>query len=279
MRTIRHPGSANAERSTTAPCTVETVRLSLQPGRSVNQSVADAFRDRGAFSGFVRLRGAKISPMRYVIPAASPDDTHAAWYSETYAPDGVCIIEDAGLIVGSRDGEPFLHCHGSWLLPDGERRMGHLLPLDSALAEPVDADAWLVSGACFDVLDDDETNFRLFHAVEDSHARSSRGARAVLCTIRPNQDIVEAIEGICRDHGIANASVEGIGSLVGARFENSPDMASYATEVLVKRGDVRDGRCSLDIALVGMEGEIGEGRLVAGVNAVCVTFELLVVEA
>jgi predicted DNA-binding protein with PD1-like motif len=279
MRSIRHPGPVNAERSTSAPCTVDRVHLTLQPGKSVNEAVANAFHAARASSGFVRLRGATVAPMRYVIPAAAPDDTHAAWYSETHAPDGVCTIEDAGMIIGLRDGEPFLHCHGSWLLPNGERRMGHLLPLESQFSQSVEAEAWLVSGARFDVRDDAETNFRLFHAVEDTDARLLRGTRAVLCTIRPNQDIGAAIEGICRDHGIANASIEGIGSLVGAEFEDGSRLASYATEVLVRHGDVRDGRCTLDIALVGMAGEIGEGRLVAGVNAVCVTFELLVVEA
>src|SRR5690606_23632970 len=97
------------------------------------------------------------------------------------------------------------------------------------------------------------------------------------CTIKPNEDIAPTIERICRENGIGDASVHGIGSLVGATFTEGPEMTSYATEVLVTAGRVRAGRCDLDIALVGMDGSIGGGRLRHDDNATCVTFELLIV--
>jgi hypothetical protein len=58
---------------------------------------------------------------------------------------------------------------------------------------------------------------------------------------------------------------------------NGSAVWSYATEVLVTGGIVRPGRCTLDIALVGMDGEVSAGRLRRGANPVCVTFELLIV--
>ena len=259
------------------PCAAEPLTLRLHSGRLINDAVAQAFADAGFAGGYVRLRDAKVDPMRYVIPAASPDGAHAAWYSDTVAPDGTTIIEDAGLIVGRRDGEPFLHCHGIWRTPDGVRRMGHLLPLDSQLAEPVDVEAWGVAGALFDVRDDAETNFRLFAPIETAVSVEHRGGRAAICTVRPNEDISQAIEAVCRRHGFDHASIQGIGSLVGADFDNGSAVSSYATEVLVTGGAVRSGLCTLDVALVGMDGVMSAGRLRRGANPVCVTFELLVV--
>jgi hypothetical protein len=276
MRSIRHPGPIAAERSVVVPCRAEAIRLSLEPGRSVNQAVAEAFERAGMPGGYVRLAGVPVSPMRYVIPGpATPDGSHAAWYSDTFAPGGVSTIEDAGLVAGRRDGAPFLHCHGLWRTP--ERRMGHLLPLESELAEPVEAEAWAVSAAVFDAADDPETAFRLFRPLPCAEGRDG-GRAALLCAFRPNQDIGEAIEAACRLHGFRDASVHGIGSLVGADFEGGGRISSYATEVLVRQGAVAGGRATLDIAMVGMEGEIGEGTLRRGVNPVCVTFEILIVD-
>lgn len=277
MRSIRHPGPVAAERSAVVPCRAEAVRLLLDPGRSVNQAVAEAFGRAGVPGGYIRLRNASVSPMRYVIPAAAtPDGSHAAWYSDTFAPAGVTVVEDAGLVAGRRDGVPFLHCHGLWRTPEGMRRMGHLLPLDSDIARPAEAEGWAVSGAVFDVADSPETAFRLFRPVPRAESRGG-GAPALLCAFGPNQDIGEAIEAACRLHGFCDASVHGIGSLVGADFEDGGHMSSYATEVLIRQGSVAGGRATLDTAMVGMKGEIGEGRLSRGVNPVCVTFEVLIV--
>jgi hypothetical protein len=277
MRSIRHPGPVAAERSVVVPCRAEAVRLTLEPGRSINQAVSEALGRAGSPGGYVRLAGVPVSPLRYVIPApAMPDGSHAAWYSDTCAPAGVSVIEDAGLVAGRRDGAPFLHCHGLWRTP--ERRMGHLLPLDSEFVDPLEAEALAVSDAVFDVADDPETAFRLFRPAPRPEGRG-RGTAALLCAFRPNQDIGEAIEEACRLHGYQDASVHGIGSLVGAEFEDGGRVESYATEVLVRDGSVAQGRSTLDIAMVGMDGEIGEGVLRHGINPVCVTFEVLIVAA
>ncbi|GLS40896.1 DUF296 domain-containing protein [Mesorhizobium tianshanense] len=277
LRGIRHPGPIAAERFTAMPCAAQPLTLRLEPGRSINEAVAQAFADAGFSGGYIRLRNARVDPMRYVIPAASPHGTHAAWYSDTFAPEGITVIEDAGLVAGRRDDGPFLHSHGIWRTPDGVRRMGHLLPLDSKLAEPVEVTAWGIAGALFDVRDDAETNFRLFVPVKAPVLGERRGRRAAICTVKPNQDIGQAIEAVCRRHGFDHASIQGIGSLVGADFDNGSTVSSYATEVFVTGGAVRSRRCTLDIALVGMDGTISAGRLRRSANPVCVTFELLVV--
>lgn len=280
-RTIVHPGPVARERTASAAGRGRWHEVTLEAGLSINDAVRAAFAACGAPGGYIRLHKAVIDPMRYVIPAPAPGDGHAAWYSETFAPEGPCRIEDAGMIVGWRDGEPFLHCHGIWTLPDGVRRMGHLLPLDSALSAPATVKLLAVKNAAFDVRDDAETQFRLFAPrVDGAAGDGTTGERILVCAVRPNEDICTAVETMCRDNEIENARVHGIGSLIGALFEDGQTVASYATEVLVTQGSAAtvEGApvCTLDIAIVGIDGVISGGRLVRGHNPVCVTFELFI---
>jgi predicted DNA-binding protein with PD1-like motif len=277
-RSIRHPGPPAAKRIRTVEADIHPLRLRLRKGLSVNDAVTTALVEAGFESGYVELAGLSLDPLRYVIPAASPDAAHAAWYSATHAPAGTATIERAGAIVGLRDGSPFLHCHGIWRHADGARRMGHLLPLDAVVAEEIEVPAWGVAGACFEVQDDAETNFRLFAPVaRPGKTTSPAGERGLLCTVRPNEEIAGAIVVACHRHGFADARVLGIGSLVGAGFADGGQVESFATEVLISGGTVRSGETTLEIAIVDMGGVITEGRL-AGPNPVCVTFELLILE-
>lgn len=220
-----------------------------------------------------------FEPFRYVIPAVSPDPRYAAWYSETFAPEGRVRVEKAGTIVGRRNEAPFLHCHGSWILPDGKRRMGHVLPFDAVLAEPVEAWVLASPNGLFEVTTDGETNFDLFSPVRLSSDTGGEG-RALFTKVYPNEDLGCAVERLCRDHGIERARVHGIGSLFGAVFEDGRTVASPATEVLIDNGAVvaeADGpRATFDISIVGVDGAIASGRLKHGDNPVCITFELVI---
>jgi predicted DNA-binding protein with PD1-like motif len=276
-RSIRHPGPPAAERIRTVEADIHPIRLHLRKGLTVNEAVTTALAEAGFESGYADLTGLRLDPLRYVIPAASPDATHAAWYSDTHAPAGAATIEKAGAIVGVRDGSPFLHCHGIWHA-DGTLRMCHLLPFDAIVAEEIEVAAWGVAGACFEVQDDPETNFRLFAPVaRPGRTASETGERGLLCTVRPNEEIASAIAEACGRHGFADARVLGIGSLVCADFADGGHVTSFATEVLITGGRVRTGDTALEIAIVDMDGAITEGRL-AGPNPVCVTFELLILE-
>lgn len=286
-RSIVHPGPVAACRHAAVPCRAVPLTLTLMPGRSINAAIAEAFADAGFEGGFVELVDVPMARMNYVMPAASPDASHAAWYSDTYAPAGGTITR-ASLHMGRRDGEPFFHCHGMWEVPGGAPgeglRMGHLLPFEAELAEPTEVAALALSGAILDVADDAETNFRLFApAARAPLAAADVGRPAVLATVRPNTDICEEIEAICAAQGIAAADIVGLGSLIGADYADGSHVASYATEVMIRQGRVRTGtpgatgpRAELDIALVGMDGGISQGVLVHGANPVCVTFELLI---
>ena len=280
-RSITHPGPVAPERFRVARGKIERRRVTLRSGCSANEAIGEAIAEAGFSGGYLRLAGVAMDPMAYVIPAASPDGGHAAWYSGAFAPAGVSMIEDAGFNIGSRDGKSFFHCHGIWTEPDGRRRMGHLLPDLAGFQRPVEAEMIGIRGARFDATEDAETNFKLF--MPERHGEDAETGRTVLLAqVRPNADICQSIEEICRLHGIQNATVHGIGSLVGLELTDGTIVDSYATEVLITRGELSDrqGRpeCRLEIALVDMDGAIWEGTAKRGVNPVCVTFEVLIEE-
>ncbi|WP_158555200.1 PCC domain-containing protein [Fulvimarina endophytica] len=250
--------------------------MTIEPGESIEAGLGRGLAEAGCHSGYVEIHAGRLDPFRFVMPAGSPGESHAAWYSQTHAPEGGVTVERAGAIVGTRDGAPFVHCHGLWHSCDRERRMGHMLPPDCLAAEPIRAVGTGLSGAVFASRDDAETNFRLF-AAEAVEGWPPAANSALAVTLRPNQDVCHAIEAICRDVAITRARIHGIGSLNGARFEDGPPMASYASELLIREGRLEGGKASLDVAVVAMDGTIFEGRLVRGDNPVCVTFELVIV--
>ena len=280
-RSLRHPGAPSAERWRVAACRAHPVELILKAGDSVNEAVTSALREAGFTSGFVRLDGVSVEPMRYVIPASAPDETHVAWYSDTHAPEGRWTIDIAGAIVGIREAAPFLHCHGIWRDPAGLRRAGHLLPHESIVSTDVAVSGWGIEGAGFVARHDSETNFTIFAAQPSSSgAVVAGGKRALACTVKPNADISKAIEDICRSQGFASASVHGVGSLVGVDFADGRHVPSYATEVMIVEGTVDgEGKANLDVALADMDGSTHEGRLLRNANSVCITFELAIVES
>lgn len=277
MRFLRHPGPPAALRQNVVPCRAHPLVLDLKEGESANAAVTGALARAGFASGFARLDGVAFAPMRYVIPAEAPDDSHVAWYSATHAPGGVVTIEKAGAVAGIRDDAPFIHCHGVWRGEDGARRAGHLLPHDSFVARDARVAAWGIAGAAFVARDDAETNFKLFAAEPADGSEGEGGLPALACTVRPNGDISLILEAACRDHGLGEADIHGIGSLAGVDFIDGRHVPSHATEVMIDSGQMRAAACLIDVALADMDGTVHEGRLARGDNPVCVTFEVLAV--
>ncbi|MGH7043789.1 MAG: PCC domain-containing protein, partial [Acetobacteraceae bacterium] len=113
-------------------------------------------------------------------------------------------------------------------------------------------------------------------------AGTRRVGRLITARIRPNQEIGAALVALCARHGVARATVRGsLGSLIGAGFTDGRVVPDPATEVLVRHGSVAPGAdgalaATLDLVVVDAEGRAHEGRLAAGENSVCITFELMV---
>jgi predicted DNA-binding protein with PD1-like motif len=279
MRQILHPGPVASERMKAVEGCPVPLRFSLRPGLSIDKAIAEGFEAAGCKGGFVTLRGGLFEPFKYVIPAASPDAEHVAWYSETYAPEGEVEVTHACAIVGFREGKQFIHCHGLWNTDKG-LRMGHMLAPDTTAAHPVVVQGIGMKAATFEALPDAETNFTLFEPVQRSGSDATGEGRALLAKVRPNQDISLAIEEMCAKHGIQAANIFGIGSLNKVQFVDGTHVELHATEVWIRNGTVApvDGRlqASLHIDVVDMNGDIFSGHLVRGENPVCVTFELVI---
>ena len=272
MRTLRQPGPAHPDRIDTVQADARLVRFRPRFGLTLNEALTAPLVEAGFQSAAITFQGATMDPFRYVRPAASPDDSHVAWFSATHAPDGKCWIEQANATFGWANGEPLVHCHAVWREPDGSRRGGHILPHDSRIVDATEVTAWGFTTARIESIPDSETNFTLFQI----SGQSVPAARAVIARVKPNEDILTALETIARRHGIADGAVRGsLGSLVGARFSGGRQISDDATEVLVRQGLVRDGRASLEMAVVDMRGQVHEGWLTHDDNPVCITFDVV----
>jgi hypothetical protein len=270
MIPLLHPGPKATSRFAAIPCRADPLGLTLQAGRSLADAVVQAFAAAGFDAGYLRIAGAQLSRADYVIPAPAQGDGRAAWYSRTHTITNAQIV-DAGVHLGVKDGAPFLHCHAIFQDADGHMRLGHLLCPQSILAADVQVDGWSISGAHYVMKHDAETGFDLF---QPEPSANDGGSNAFLCTLRPNEDI-HALIGQITDRPM---QVEGIGSLVGTLFENST-LTSYATEILLRRGDMAGCVVTLEAASVGFDGVMQQGQLQVGANNICITAEVLLTES
>ena len=273
MRSIVHPGPVTPERIQIAPCSGTPLTLELQPGVTLEQAVDAALSLEGFDSVWLELRDAPAKPLRYVIPDHAPDDSHVAWYSETQEfKHG--RINRLGMIIGRYNGNTFTHSHGQWIDANGLQAMGHLLATETILSEPVVAKGFGLKGAKFDRRYDPETNFDLFHAdsLDDSGNENEYAAVRLL----PNQDFATALDTACQQLGWQSARVYGLGSLIGAKFEDGQILDSFATEFLVTDAVAGLEPTEPEIVIVGFDGkQILSGRLYRGKNAVLVTAEIV----
>jgi predicted DNA-binding protein with PD1-like motif len=282
---VRQPGPVPVERLVAVACRGRRFEVGLAAGEPLLAGIARCFSDEGFASGTVDLGGLALSPFAYCMPAPARDERHAAFYSETFRPAGVTRFRDGAMTVGVRDGAAAFHAHGLWREADGRERGGHVLADGSVVAEDVVLAGFGLDGAMFRVDADAETGFSVFGPVAAASAGRAGGwERAHALRLRPNQDFAGALEAYCREHGIGRARIEGgVGSTIGAAFEDGAVIAAFATEVYLGAGRIVPGAdgapcAELDGGLVDFTGALANGRLRRGVNPVLMTFELVLVE-
>lgn len=281
MRRIEQPGPAEPERVQWAEARGRKLTLHLKPGLLLD-AIGEAFAAHGFASGVLRLpAGLRLAPFAYVMPALSQTPEHAAFYSETFRPDGVTRIETGALTFGERDGAPFFHGHALWREADGSRNGGHILPDQSFLAEPASVEAIGLDGAGFVAGHDPETHFKLFMPAARPGRGAQAGGRFFVLRLRPNRDVFTALEDFCAERGITSAVIHGgVGSTIGARFSDGRAIEPFATEIAISAGHVAPGpdgkpEAALAIALVDYTGGMAEGALLRGENPVLMTLELV----
>lgn len=270
MRTLVQPGPVAPDRWVVAGGAPRELRFELRPGMTLHEAVTAPLVAAGFEAGSVAINGGAFSPFRYVRPGPPDGPAHVAYFTAPLAPEGVTQLERAALTFGFADGAPFLHCHAVWVEPDGAVRGGHILPKETVVVAPGLVTAWGLREARIETGFDAETNFTLFGVT------GGGTGDALVARVRPNVDICGAVEDIARSAGWREATVRGsVGSLVGVRFADGREVEDYATEVLVRSGAVRDGRAVLDLAVADMAGNVHQGVLARGDNAVLITFDLL----
>jgi predicted DNA-binding protein with PD1-like motif len=281
MRHIRHPGPVAAIRRRTADCRLRHEQVRLPVGRALLPTLATLLDDYQAEGAVLRIAGGQFEPFAFCMPALSPTPEHAVYFSERHQPPGPVQLEIAAVTLGHGESGPWLHCHGIWHDARGRRLGGHVLPNDAVIHEPINAAVTFMNGARFQVVPSPETGFSLFEPVS-SPGSESTGSGSFAMSVRPNEDFCLALEEECRERGITRASVcGGVGSLVGASFDDGREVVPFVTEVFIKTGHVALGAdrslvADIEVGLVDHLGGLHEGRLRRGHNPVLVTFELLI---
>jgi predicted DNA-binding protein with PD1-like motif len=282
VRAIVQPGPPVAERIQWVEARGRAFTFTLEAGLPLLEAAHRGFAAQGFAGGTLNIQRGALGPFGYVMPALSKTPEYAAFYSETFRPQGVTRLKLAAMTLGVRDGAPFFHCHGLWTEADGRANGGHMLPEETIVAEPFEVAAFGVDGAVFAAEPDPETNFKLFGPVASEVRGASTTSRAFALRLRPNQDFATTLEGFCRERGIAKAKIHGgVGSTIGARFTDGRVVDAFATEVAITSGTVAPGagggpEAALDVALVDYTSGLAEGRLVRGDNPVLMTMELVV---
>src|SRR6202051_2087847 len=257
MRSIAQPGRTAPERIQWAEARGRAFSFTLQAGLPLLEAARRGFAEQGFTSGVLNMREGTLGPFAYVMPALSTTGENAAFYSETFRPEGIARLRMGAMTFGERDRAPFFHCHALWTEADGRAGGGHILPEETIVAAPFVVEAFGIDGAKFRAEPDPETNFRLFGPVPSAAtAKAKATSRAYALRLRPNQDFAGALEAFCRDRGIASAKLHGgVGSIIGARFADGRIVEPFATEMAVRSGAIvlgAEGRLegTRDIALV-----------------------------
>ena len=271
---IRHPGPPAALRQQFVRGEVRTFKVTLPAGAMFMAALTAAVQDLAGETAFVRIDGLALRSGQHVLPAHSPDAQHVAWYSDTHTLSD-CRFVHGTVVLGRKDDQWFTHCHALWESAQGRRGLGHVLCAEACIAEPWQAEIHVFFGGGLRVSFDAESNFSLLRPYAD--ATPPPQTNAVLLTLQPHEDVRSAINDVCANLKIQEASIMGVGSLIGAVFAQGPAMTAAISEMLLLPGaEVSQGQCTaLPVACVDPEAVIYQGDLLLGQGPVLITCELL----
>lgn len=287
--TLHHPGPAARQRITTTQGVSYGRLIRLTPGRPLLADLSEALCSMGVDSGYAEIFGGHLENVSYCVPARSEDPSRIVGFSEKRQ-CGRSQLVSASATIGRRSDQPYLHCHAFWIDERAQKLAGHLWPETHAGSDPPYAAVYGVSGIQWNSADDPETNMPVFTPTpEKEHPVSTRtqeqpGIPTLVCRIRPNEEIFEAIALISADEGFTQAVVRaGLGSFIGATFIDRDTgqkrtVDGPGTEVVSLAGRVdhtgSEASMQLSATLVDRHGVVHAGELLPGGNRVAVTFEL-----
>lgn len=276
MKAANHPGPRSGKTIDLHACEGKPVSLTLAGGVALDRAIANAMEQAGLTGAWIEFRDASVEKLSYVLPSDQPTEHTIVWYSERHDLPAPGVIDRIGFTVGQSDGQSFLHGHGMWRGPDGPVRLGHILPEYTVLTRDVTARGFATLDAHFDRHPDTETGFSIFQPTSVS---GPENADAAILRVMPNTELSEALAEACSALGWQRARVQGLGSLIGASFEDGRELESFATEFLILDAETTTkigGTPGADIAIVGVDGGIVmTGPLSLTNNPVLVTAEIL----
>lgn len=258
--------------------------MTLKAGLSLVEAVREGFAKEGFSSGVLNFGAIALGPFAYVMPALSRDGKNAAFYSDTFRPQGITHTEEGALTFGQRDGAPFFHCHALWREADGKRSGGHMLPEETVVAEDAVVSAFGITSAGFEGNLDPEINFKVFGPVSAPTSGAKTERRAFAMRLHPNRCFHAMLEDFARERGLKSAIIlGGVGSTIGALFEDGREIENFATEVYITKGTITPDEAgnpvaALEVGLIDYTGAMAQGRLKRGANPVLMTFELIVAD-
>jgi predicted DNA-binding protein with PD1-like motif len=281
-KALLHPGPVDPNRIDSVEGRSRSLNFTLATGVNLIDAVAAPLEAAGLRGAGATFKNVRFKPFRYVLPAHSPDAEHVAYYSATYAPAEEIEVAYANLTYGRKDDTPFLHCHAMWRDRAGRMCGGHVLPFEAVVSAPGSGVAFGTDQVAMVSKFDPETNFTLFRPVAPAAAPAKDKSKphCILARLKPNVDLIEGVEDICRRHGIRSARVRsGVGSIVGAEFDDGRIIREHPTEILVLAGQIAPDhngqpRAELSIAVIDMKGSVHDGKPVRGRNPVLICFEL-----
>lgn len=308
VRLLRHPGPYDPVRleSAVEPA-ARAVRIAIPAGATMLSGVTDALASLGIRSGTMTLIGGSVSHLVYVLARSDPTGARAVALTDPIETRDAALVTGGGTIGLDAEGRPFIHCHCLFAGREGKAFGGHLFNDRTVLGAGVVAYVRGLRDISVEVIPEPEIDVAIFRpraalasdgassamaseARSDvlPHVETGRTARIAYTHVRPNEDLVQAVQKVALMHGFRSAFLRGtLGSLTDACLA-APDGAlrevrGPAIEVLSIAGEVRsDGEGVPQVRLFGAvadtEGRVFGGRFVSGRNPVCMTFELVLEE-
>ncbi|KQB52794.1 hypothetical protein AQS70_13140 [Pseudomonas endophytica] len=121
---------------------------------------------------------------------------------------------------------------------------------------------------------------------QESHVQAGRLGRLVIARLKPNEDIIDSAEALCKEHGIQLAVVRGgLGSLIDGQLSYQGregliklQIEGPGVEILSISGEILSGESRLQAVLADADGKLYAGRLERGNNLTFITVELTLQE-
>lgn len=121
---------------------------------------------------------------------------------------------------------------------------------------------------------------------QESQVQAGRLGRLVIARLKPNEDIIDSAEALCKEHGIQLAVVRGgLGSLIDGQLSYQGrdgliklQIEGPGVEILSISGEILSGESRLQAVLADADGKLYAGRLERGNNLTFITVELTLQE-